>query len=834
MKKNILVLLLGLLAGQLKAYQISGKVTFDDQPLPGAAVHIKGTTYGVATNGKGEYFLQLEAGNYTVLCEFIGMESIERTITVSGNIEYLNFSMVESQNLLSTTTIDANSEDPAYGLLRSVIAKKDSLNREEMFKCRLYLKVSLENEDLKKSDSTNPDLTTREKVNFIESYSDIYKAYNRTKEVKKAYRNFSENQRIYDGSKSVAFGFSMGEKDPTAARKTESNDLFFTRISEGNFDFLQNLMQLPVLSQMPITSPISDNAFSVYRFKQVETFYDVSGDFIGKIRVTPKNKDAALFTGVIYISKTTKTLKSVELEINPTALMYFNNFRVIQDYDFTKDNQLIITRQEFYYESHTSKTKANYGHTYATYSDYDFDTKISARFMNEGEVVFEEESMDMSSNYWDSIRPIGLKPLEQNFVHTQDSIVQYHNSMEYLLKKDSTINDLNIWDFLIYGIVHRNSQKGTRWYISPITGALLSINYVDGWRPEVSGSFTKNWKNAKQIELSGGISYGLTNKTVKGSIGTRYLYDPKTFSRVRLYYANQYTMVNTSTSIKEYLSPRNYAQNNGYGIGYEREWINGIFSRIYLDYNTFSPYKGEVFDEWKKYFPNVSKPQDFEPFQEMVLDINTRITFRQRYEMLPHEKIIKGSKYPIVNLHYEKGIKPMLGSDVNYDFIEAQSGYNFKLFKVGQTMAYGQAGRFLNNNAVRISNLKYFRGSDRFSFSNPLKTAQTIVDTGYNTSKAYILMGMMHHFNGALLNKVPILKKTKIQTAIGTNILYLEEVNLLNTELIVGLERPFRLGQQMFRFGVYYVNGLNTETGITQRVKFGFDFLDLGSWLWRY
>ncbi|MFT5724734.1 MAG: hypothetical protein ACI9JN_001856 [Bacteroidia bacterium] len=820
------------------AYQIKGKVTFNGEPVGHASIRVKGTTYGVISNGKGEFYMELLKGKHHILCTHVGMSPIEKEVSITKDMTF-NFEMVESKVVLNTLIIDSKSEDPAYDIVRKTIKHKSSLNTNlDAYICKVYIKASIEKENLKRPDTVNSELVTKRRVNFIESYSDVYYKNGRFKEVKKAYKDLSEKQNA--GS---TVSVSFNELDPTQPQSVITPELFFTKVSDGNFDFLKNRMDLSSLGEMPITSPISDAALLSYKYKLEETFFGEE-DIIAKIKVTPKYRYSALYSGTIFISKKTFTLISVNLDINPAALAFFDRFTVIQDYTLVGDTTLVPIRQEFYYDTKNGKHKTTYGHSLATYKNYTYNPTISNRFMSRGQVVYEDSSYDASLDFWQSIRPTGLKKIELEFIKAQDSIIKHHKSDAYLDVQDSMYNSLNVWDFVLHGIVHRNREKGTRWFLIPLI-AQIQINNIDGYRHTIGGSYTKVWTKEKDIRINGGLDYGVTNKNIRGHIQARFLYDPKKFSRVRVKYTNQYTMLNDRANISSTLSPSNFAENIGYGIGHEQEWWNGFFLSTYLDYNHYAPFKGKKLDELWDLFPKFNEPQDFQPFEELVLTMRARFTFKQQYEIRPYKKVITGSKYPVIDLTYTKGIKPLFKSDVNFDYLQIGTKYAFKLFKMGTTRLEAQAGRFINDREVRISGLKYVRGSDKYYFSNPLQTGQVIESRGYQTANGYLQAGLMHHFNGQLLRKVPVIKHTGLQLAAGGYLLALEggyvtlderqtQGSIGHAEMLVGIERPVRMFKQMFRFGAYYAVGQNSNTGFNQGVKFGIDFYNTVSKLWQY
>lgn len=100
-----------------------------------------------------------------------------------------------------------------------------------------------------------------------------------------------------------------------------------------------------------------------------------------------------------------------------------------------------------------------------------------------------------------------------------------------------------------------------------------------------------------------------------------------------------------------------------------------------------------------------------------------------------------------------------------------------------------------------MSDTSYFR----FLFSNPLYSFQNL-DSSYETQEWYLEAHFIHHFNGALVNKIPFMKKTGIKELVGGGFIFLpEHNNYFYTELYVGLERTFKFARQRLRIGGYMI-----------------------------
>ena len=105
-----LVLALALLAGTLAEAQntrtLRGKLTEDSgEPLPGAAVVIKGTTRGAVAGDDGRYTLDLPAGEVTVEASFVGY--LSKTFRVGASQSVLDIVLEPDINLMEEVVVTA-------------------------------------------------------------------------------------------------------------------------------------------------------------------------------------------------------------------------------------------------------------------------------------------------------------------------------------------------------------------------------------------------------------------------------------------------------------------------------------------------------------------------------------------------------------------------------------------------------------------------------------------------------------------------------------------------------------------------------------------------------
>lgn len=827
------------------SHRLSGVITDqNNEPIPYATIYINNTTKAVSSNIKGEYYMELDNGTYEIVFYNLGFEKKTIQVVINNKNEILNVQLTASTTTLSAIEITAEKEDPAYAIIRKAIKEKNKYTYiSEEYTCNAYLKSSLEKEFIKKGgiDSVTKkeieNKLTKEKMNFLESYSTVYyRKPNQIKEIKEAYRDLSESE---NGS-SVEFGVNHDPDGAKVARKVNIH-LFKTKISEAEFNFYENLVLVPKLSQSPIISPLHYATFLSYKFKLEEYFYE-DGLWINKIAVTPKRTDASLVSGHIYITDSLWNIKAVDFTIDPGVLNYFNYFKINQNYSLIENKSWVLTHEEFVHDSKEGK-ETILGHTLIKYSNYNLNPQIRKNFFNNELSVIEDSAYTKDSVYWLTKRPITLKDEEYKFINRIDSIDNYHASAEYLKKQDSIENKFHFYE-LLFGMQFQNSFKKQSFYMGGlINGIFSSLTPFGNIRLAQDFGYKKEFKKGYEINPSAFIKYGYTNKDLRGYGALSYTYLPKKFGRLHIKYENDYGVINQYQAIGTAISMVNYVNDIGYSAGHEIEIFNGAFLDVKADYTQKRPLHLE-YDDW---FKNLAKSEEaksaieefkginFDAFNRFTLDITLKYTPFQKYYTEPYKKIIVGSNYPTLAINYRKGIAGILKSQVNYDFIEFRLWDDIRFGSFGQSRWKVYAGKFINSAELQFTEKKFFRMSDSWYFSNPIRSFQ-LLDTSLSTFNEYFEAHYIHDFEGKLLNKIPLIKRLHLTETAGGGILYINENNFQHAEIFVGLEKPFniRKWKQRFKIGCYYVISDSNYSKVSNLIKFGISIWDPFANQWVY
>ena len=106
---------------------VTGSITdASGKKLAHASVLIKGTTRGVTANADAKFSLSLVAGSYTIVCNYVGFEAVEKKIKIAPGQDTLLLPFVLSKQvyLLNDVVVNSKGEDPAYAIIRKAIKKR--------------------------------------------------------------------------------------------------------------------------------------------------------------------------------------------------------------------------------------------------------------------------------------------------------------------------------------------------------------------------------------------------------------------------------------------------------------------------------------------------------------------------------------------------------------------------------------------------------------------------------------------------------------------------------------------------------------------------------------
>ncbi len=779
MKKSLFSLILFLFSAVLSAQQVSvsGKITDEkNQALSFSSVLVKGSTQGTNANADGFYSLKLAPGTYELIFQYVGYKKKVEKVIVEGNtIKNVSLSP-ESYELKEVVIKDG--EDPAYAVIRAAIKKrKYYLNEVNAFTCKAYIKGLQRLKDFPKKmvKLINAMNSGGEKIDSTL----LGVVYLSESETKYHYRKPNDEKEIMYSS-----------------RVSGDNKAFsFNQVSDMKFSVYENLITLDGLSDRPFISPINENALLSYRYKLLGTTFE-DGKMLNKIEITPKRKTDPCFRGIIYIQENTWRVHSADVYLTKDAKIDFVDTLHIKQLNApVNDSIWMPTGLNMTFNFKVFGFIGD-GYFNAVFSDYDMHPVFPKKFFKNEVLKVEDGANKKDTGYWQESRPVPLTYEEQADYRKKDSIGAIKNTDRY---KDSIDRKGNKFTFndLIMGYSFNKTAKQFSLNTSGLLTSGVQYNTVEGINASIKVNMTKRYEDRRSHDLATTVRYGFSNYLWGGTANWKYVFKPEKFESIN---------VKAGTTAQQFNSndPINATMNTSYTLfdnenfmklykksyasfGYRKELINGLIVNFNTEYAERSSLRNTAFDLWVDNKHKIFTSNDplrphtddssFAVNNSFIVELGFSIRFKQKYYTRPHQKIIVGSKFPIINVQYTKAI-PGLNTKADYDLAKMVIDDNIKLGLFG-TFAYRlKGGYFLSSKYVEFMDYKHFDGNQTLLANNDyLNSFKLLPYYTYSTKNWYAEAHAEHHFNGFIFNKVPLLKKYRIQEVVGGHVLFNDKLD---------------------------------------------------------
>ncbi|MGC4022571.1 MAG: DUF5686 family protein [Cyclobacteriaceae bacterium] len=192
-------------------------------------------------------------------------------------------------------------------------------------------------------------------------------------------------------------------------------------------------------------------------------------------------------------------------------------------------------------------------------------------------------------------------------------------------------------------------------------------------------------------------------------------------------------------------------------------------------------------------------------------------------------RIRNGFKYrsdisPTISFMYKKGFSSILGSDVDYDLVEAGIRQQIRVGIRGVLDMNLKAGKFLNTNKMFFMDYKHFMGNQTpLMTTDPVGSFRLLDYYKYSTRDEYFSANVHYHFRKFLISRIPKARMLGVTENFFVNYLATPASNNY-TELgyaLNGLARLFRLEfATSFQNGNYVANGFRLGISTNLSVRF--------------
>lgn len=815
--KNIYLLLtlsLAIFSSALAQHQITGKITDSSgEAIPFASIYVKNTNKGVSANVDGAYSITVDKGSVILMYKAIGYKSAERTIAVNGNV-IANQTLAAESYTLKGVEVKSNAEDPAYEIIRQAIKnRKKHLNEVNEFSTDVYIK------GLQKL------VGAPKKFFGFDVQKTLELDTNR-----KGILYLSESQSTF------SFKRPNKVKELMVSSKVSGNNNAFSynKASDMIINFYENLLlEGSGLSSRSFVSPIADNAMFYYRYKLLGSTEE-NGITINKIEVIPRRKNDPAFNGVIYIADDSWRLMGTNVYLTESAgINFVDTLNISQEFNKVEKTYL-PSNMKFQFKGDVMGFKFE-GYYVSIYSNYNISPNFPKNYFTAEILKITKAVNKKDSLYWMNNRPIPLTEEEKEDYVRKDSIALRKTSKHYLDSLEKENNKFGIGKLIISGYSINNRYDKKYLYFDPIVTSVF-FNTVEGVGLKYGVTYRKVLEEQRSFSIRPQVRYGFSNQMFTANLSGTYNYNPLKRASISASFGSDISDLNRygsmslrSNAINSLLFETNlskFYKKEFANISSSRELADGLQATVSVDFArnstlkntnlyTFKDRPDEEYTSNNPFTPTVETPL-FPTHNALSISAGLTYTIGQKYTTTPYAKRYEESKYPRFNLSYRKGISGILNSDVDYDLL------SFEIYQ--QTISAGLlgyssfavgAGKFLNNNVVYYPDSKHFRGNNSTLFPPNLRKFRYLDFYQYATDRQYAEAHFEHNFAGFLINKIPLLRKLKLEEIVGIN--YLTQPDKKNyKELYFGVER--------FGFGVSYGYAYDGSKKVDQGFRITYSF----------
>ena len=744
-----------------QSYTITGKV-FDSEtkePLPFVPVLIKGTTVGGTTDFDGNYSITTTKLGDSIVATYVSYKKLTRPIK-RGESQTVNMPMVlEGVNLLEVVV--KAGENPAHRIIRNVIANKEYNNKRKLdaYQYETYNKVEFDLNRIPKEmrekklfkpikfvfdnvDSANSGEKPSLPIFITEAISDVYYRSNPTlkKEVIRANK--------ITGIENTSVTSVMGDM-------YQNINIYDNHILVFNKDFV---------------SPISDNGFFYYKYYLEDSLF-IGNTRCYQIRFKSKRPQELCFSGNMWISDTTWAVKRLEMSIPKDAnINFINAANIVQE--FTQiDSTWMLSKDRLVIDFAMTKNQVGiYGRKTTSYKDFKINQPKDTKFYEFGDkIVVEDSALLYSNDFWDRNRHDSLSIREKKIYHMIDTI--------------KTLPVYRTWVDVLTIFVS-GYKVVNNFEIGPYFN-LVSYNRVEGLRTRFGGRTSS--KFSRWYELQGYVAYGFNDEKFKYRLGFKFFFSKKPHRQlIGMTYKSDYEILGQSqngfsqdnifASLFRTSPLTNLTRVDQTYAWYEREWVDGLTSKVTLIGRTITPLVANAYT----YYKNDGSIATKENIRNTEARLNVRFAYKEKFISGDFSRISLGTKWPVLQVNYAKSLQNAFRGEYDYQKVVFNLSDRVRLISLlGYTDYTAEVGKIFG--AVPYPLMELHGGNETYVYDymsfNMMKYYEFASDQ-------YASVGLFHHFEGLLFNKVPLLKKLKWREVVTCKALW-GSVNEKNRKTLI-------------------------------------------------
>lgn len=750
---GVLVLSLFSATGFAQKTIVSGKVTDANSgdPVPFANIVFRGTNIGTTTNFEGFYKLETAERVDSLIASYVGY--ITKTKAVKpGATQIINYQLEE--NILSLQeVVFIAGENPAFEILRNVIKNKDKNNKRSLsaYQYETYTKIEIDVDNI--SEKFRKKKVMQKITSVMDSVDRI--AGEDGKPILPVFISETLSEYYYRSSPKLQHEKILKTKITGVGVEDGSVVSQFIGSSFQEYNFYQNWLNIV---EKDFVSPIADGWKFYYEYDLSDSAY-VGDHYCYRLDFFPKSEQDLAFVGTMWITKDGYALKQIDATVSSAVnLNYIEKIKIQQELEPTSAGPWIPVKNRVLLDiGEVTKDMAGVlAKFYTSNKNVEVNMPQELKFYARPIEVAEDYKIGNDNIFWDKHRHEPLSATEQSVYRMIDTLKNIPVVKTYTEILKVAINGY---------------KKVGKFDVGPYL-SLYANNTVEGHRFQVGTRTNINFSN-KWI-FGGRIAYGTEDESFKYQGFAEMIADRDRWTVIRAEYTKDIDQVGLSaddlldnyiflaaTKYGNLIRPYRYHQAK---FSVQRELVKGFTQKATIQYRTFDPLYnfGYYTDPERADSPIAGE------FQTTEAILEARYAKDELFVQNDNDRISLGTvKWPIVTVRYVRGLKGVMDSDFDYNKIGVNITKNLKMGFFG-TSNVSITGEHIFE-TLPYPLLKAHIGNESMFYTS---AAFNLMNFSEFASSSYAYVKYRHHFEGFILNRIPLMKKLKWRLLATANVLY--------------------------------------------------------------
>lgn len=736
------------------------------EPLPFSLVFLKGSDEGTQADGDGRFELATSVNFICVNFSTMGYEAKDVYVTkgtVNNMVVELSPTGVALREFVVTPGKEHYSKknNPAVAFMEKLRKSYDSNDpkNHDYYSYDKYEKMTFALNDFSEK---NKDKWLFKKFKFIFEYMDTSEVsgkpiLNVSVKEKLATDYFRRNPRT---EKELVKGIKRAGIDEIFDE--ESVQRFLEDVFREVDIFGNNI----TIMQNKFVSPLSRIGADFYKYYLTDTI-PIDGVRCVELSFVPFNGRMFGFYGRIYVPENDSTMfvKKVVMNVpKDINLNYVDNLMIDQTFSKAPDGSRLKTKDDMVVEfSIIPSSQGLYARRRTLYDNFSFERPANdSIFRAEGKVVMTDDARFMPEEYWRENR---MAPIKQS-----------ENSIDRLLAQLREVPAFywteKVISVLVSGYIPTGTDKTSKFDFGPMN-TTISANTVEGARFRVGGMTTANLN--PHWFAKGYVAYGTRDKKLKYDGELEYSFDAKKYHAKEFpihslrahhkYDVNQLgqqymftNMDNIFMSLKRQTNDKvTYTRVSE--LEYKRETVSGFSVTLNLKHQRIEATRWIPFSDGYGNW--------YDHYSQSSVNLTLRYAPGEKFYDARFTRIPINLDSPVFMLTQTYSPGGVLGNrfTINKTELSVQKRFWFSAF--GYTDIILKCGKIWSKVAypdllIPNANLSYTIQPESYALMNAMEFL----------NDQYLSWDITYWANGALLNRVPLVKYLKLREVVSFKGLY--------------------------------------------------------------